>query len=270
MNKVDIGGVILEYAWFGKVSDKGLTIVMLHEGLGCVGLWKQFPGQLAQQTGCRVLSYSRQGYGGSDPVKLPRSLKYMHQEGIDVLPLLLDALYIDKFVLFGHSDGASIALIFAGSQQDERLQGLILLAPHVFNQKQCVESITLARQAYETGELRERLMKYHGSNVDCAFWGWNNAWLDSGFWFWNLEEYLANIEVPLLVIQGEDDEYGTPAQIDSIQAQVLTQTMVKLLPDCKHSPHRDQPQAVLELSQQFIRAISLTSGISIEQERGSN
>ncbi|MCP4002326.1 MAG: alpha/beta hydrolase, partial [Gammaproteobacteria bacterium] len=146
MNKVEIEGICLEYCWYGEATDSNLVIVMLHEGLGCVGLWKQFPEQLAQQTGCRVLAYSRQGYGGSDPVTPPRSLRYMHQEGIDVLPLLLDALSIDKVVLFGHSDGASIALVFAGSQQDERLQGLILLAPHVFNEEKCVQSITLARQ----------------------------------------------------------------------------------------------------------------------------
>lgn len=255
MNKVKIEGVYLEYCWYGETTDKNLTIVMLHEGLGCVGLWKQFPEQLAQHTGCRVLAYSRQGYGGSAPVKPPRSLKYMHREGIEVLPLLLDALSIDKVLLFGHSDGASIALIFAGSQQDERLRGLILLAPHVFNEEKCVESITLARQAYETGRLREQLMNYHGSNVDGAFWGWNKAWLDADFWFWNLEEYLATIKVPLLIIQGEDDEYGTFAQIEAIQAQVLTQTTVEVLSDCKHSPHRDQPQTVLELSEQFVQQL---------------
>jgi pimeloyl-ACP methyl ester carboxylesterase len=255
MNKVEIEGVNLEYRWYGEAADKKLTIVMLHEGLGCVGLWKHFPEQLAQQTGCRVLSYSRQGYGNSDPVKLPRSLKYMHHEGIYVLPLLLDAFSIDKVVLFGHSDGASIALIFAGSRQDERLLGLILLAPHVFNEEKCVESIALARQFYKTGQLREQLMKYHGSNVDGAFWGWNKAWLDPGFWFWNLEEYLATINVPLLIIQGEDDEYGTSAQVEAIRDQVSTQTTVELLLGCKHSPHRDQPQAVLELSEQFVQQL---------------
>lgn len=256
MNKVEIKGVYLEYCWYGEATDRNLTIVMLHEGLGCIGLWKHFPQQLAQQTGCRVLSYSRQGYGASDPVKLPRSLRYMHQEGIEVLPLLLDALSINKVILFGHSDGASISLIFAGSQPDERLQGLILLAPHVFNEEKCVQSITLARQFYETGDLRERLKKYHGSNVDGAFWGWNQAWLDPGFRDWNLEEYLPGVEVPLLMIQGEDDEYGTLAQIEAIQTQVTTQTTVEVLPDCKHSPHRDQPQAVLELSEKFIRQLT--------------
>ncbi len=257
MNKVEIEGICLEYCWYGEATDSNLVIVMLHEGLGCVGLWKQFPEQLAQQTGCRVLAYSRQGYGGSDPVTPPRSLRYMHQEGIDVLPLLLDALSIDKVVLFGHSDGASIALVFAGSQQDERLQGLILLAPHVFNEEKCVQSITLARQFYERGDLRERLEKYHGNNVDGAFWGWNKAWLDPAFRGWNLEEYLQGIEVPLLMIQGEDDEYGTLAQIKAIQDQVLTKTTAEVLPDCKHSPHRDQPQAVLKLSEQFIQQLAV-------------
>lgn len=241
---LQLAGQRLEYRWFGPTPAEAPTLVLLHEGLGCVALWKDFPAQLAAATGCGVLVYSRAGYGASSPVELPRPLTYMHAEGLSVLPQVLDAAGVRECVLVGHSDGASIALIHAGGVGDPRVRGLVLLAPHVFNEAVCVASIQQAKTAYETGRLREQLARYHGDNVDCAFWGWNGAWLDPGFWHWNIEEYLAGISVPVLVIQGEDDEYGTVRQVEAIQAQVAGPVEVRLLPACQHSPHRDQPAAV--------------------------
>lgn len=200
---LDVDGVSLEYRWFGPASDETLTLVFLHEGLGCVELWRDFPERVAEATGCGVLVYSRAGYGRSDPAELPRPLNYMHIEGLEVLPKVLDAAGIRETVLVGHSDGGSIALINAGGLVDARIRGLVLMAPHVFNEQVCVDSIRAAKQAYEEKNLREQLTRYHGDNVDCAFWGWNRVWLDPGFWQWNIEEFLPAIKVPVMVLQGK-------------------------------------------------------------------
>ena len=218
------------------------TLVFLHEGLGCVALWKDFPATVAEATGCRVLAYSRLGYGDSDPVPLPRPLTYMHHEGLESLSAVLDAAGIGRCVLVGHSDGASIAIVHAGGVRDPRVEGLVLMAPHVFNEPLSVSSIEKARDAYGQG-LRERLARYHGDNVDCAFRGWNDAWLDPGFLDWNIEEYLPRIAVPVLVIQGRNDEYGTLDQVRAIERQCGGPVETLLLDQCGHSPHRDQADA---------------------------
>ena len=175
-----VDGVQLEYQLLKPSQGTELTLVLLHEGLGCISMWKNFSRQLAQLTGFQVLAYSRAGYGGSNSCPMPRPLSFMHDEGLRVLPKILEQAEISKAVLIGHSDGASIAIINAGGMPDKRIQGLILLAPHVFVEEVTLTSIRAARTAYETTDLRERLARYHGDNVDCAFLGWSQAWLDEG------------------------------------------------------------------------------------------
>lgn len=247
-----IEGARLEYQRIGAQQVGLPTLVFLHEGLGCVALWKDFPARVAAATGCEVLVFSRIGYGKSDPVEVPRPLAYMHIEGLQVVSKVLDAAGVEEAVLVGHSDGGSIALVNAGGVKDPRVTGLVLLAPHVFNEELCVDSIRKAKAAYETTDLRTKLARFHGDNVDCAFWGWNHAWLDPGFMQWNIEEYLSGVRVPVLAIQGEDDEYGTLSQLDAIERQVNGPFERRVLPACGHSPHRDQPEATLEAIAGFV------------------
>ena len=225
---------------------------MLHEGLGSVALWKDFPQLLASRTGCGVLVYSRYGHGNSDKLLEKRPVEFMHHEGEVVLPELLDKLDIAKPILLGHSDGGSISLIFAG-KYPERPRALILEAPHVFVEDLSVASITEAKVAYLTTDLPRKLGRYH-QHVDATFWGWNDIWLDPQFRSWNIEEYLPAIRCPILCIQGEEDEYGTIAQVKAIQARVPA-TEIVMLPNCKHSPHRDQPEATLERMAEFVAEV---------------
>jgi pimeloyl-ACP methyl ester carboxylesterase len=226
----------------------GPTLVLLHEGLGSVGLWRDFPGKLADATGLPAFVYSRAGYGKSDAAVMPRTVRYMHEEA-ELLPEILAAAGIDDPVLVGHSDGASIAIIHAGSGGKPR--ALVLEAPHVFTEEMGLRSIANAREAYERGDLRQRLAKHH-RDVDAAFWGWNRPWLDPEFRQWNLEEFLPRIGAPVLVVQGEQDEYGTQKQVDAVQRGVPN-AEVLLLPRCGHSPHKDQPEATLRGIAGFLR-----------------
>jgi pimeloyl-ACP methyl ester carboxylesterase len=249
----DIDGLLLEYQLLTPARNDDLTLIFLHEGLGCLTMWKDFPRQVAQTTGHQVLAYSRAGYGNSDPCLLPRPLTFMHDEGLDVLPKILAAAEIQKAVLVGHSDGASIALINAGGVADQRIQSLILMAPHIFVEELTLTSIRQAKVAYETTDLRERLARYHGDNVDCAFWGWNQAWLDEGFQDWNLEEYLSKIKIPVLLIQGEHDNYGTIRQLEKTTEQLPYPAEMIILPGCGHSPFRDRPNETLNAITDFIQ-----------------
>jgi len=249
---LDIGGLQLEYQRYGPPTSGRPTLVLLHEGLGCVERWKGFPGLLAEATGCQVLAYSRRGYGKSAGYPPPWPLTYMHDEAMEILPRVLDAAAIDRAILIGHSDGASIALIQAGGGQDSRLQALVLLAPHVLVEQVAIDSIRQARTAFNEEDLRERLERYHGDNVDHAFRGWNGAWLDPGFQQWNIEAYLPSISIPLLLIQGEDDQYGSDRQLASIKERVQGPVTTCLLPDCRHSPHLDQPEATLRVINRFV------------------
>ena len=232
------------------------TLVLLHEGLGSVSLWRDFPDRLARETGCPVFVYSRAGYGASSPVEVPRPLDYMQREGRDVLGRVLDAAGLDRVVLVGHSDGASIALVHAGCDTGSRVEGVVVMAPHTFVEPVCVTSIQTARQAYAEGDLRARLERHHGANVDCAFWGWNRAWLDPGFLKWDIRDYLPAIRAPVLAIQGEDDEYGTLAQIDTLREMVQAPFASLILPDCGHSPHRDQPDAVVRRIGLYVKELT--------------
>jgi pimeloyl-ACP methyl ester carboxylesterase len=228
------------------------TLVFLHEGLGSVGLWRDFPQALAERTGLSAFVYSRAGYGASDPAPLPRNVTYMHEEA-ELLPEILKTAGIADPVLVGHSDGASIAIIHAG--RGGKARALVLLAPHVFTEEMGLRSIAQARVAYESGDLKRRLARWHG-DVDAAFFGWNGAWLHPDFRKWNLEEFLPRIKAPILVVQGEDDEYGTKAQIDAI-ASGAASVRVALLAACGHSPHRDQPERTLSATEDFLRGLGL-------------
>src|ERR1700694_2457448 len=250
MKDIVVAGRRIEAEWQGAPSDQAPTLVLLHEGLGCVGMWRDFPKKLAARTGCGVLAYSRPGYGKSEPPPMPRSLSYMHDEALAVLPQVLDQAGVRKCVLVGHSDGASIATIYAGGRQDFRVRGLVLIAPHFFVEDISVRSIAAVKDAYETSDLRARLAKYH-RDVDVAFWGWNRAWLDPDFRHWRIDEYLAYIRVPILIVQGEDDEYGTPAQIVVAQQEAYCPVEVRMLPGAGHSPQLDRPQETLEAIGEF-------------------
>jgi pimeloyl-ACP methyl ester carboxylesterase len=225
------------------------AIVMLHEGLGSIALWKDFPAQVATRTGCGVLVYSRYGHGNSDKLMEKRPVHFMHREGEVVLPELLEKLGIAKPILIGHSDGGSISLIFAG-KYPEAVSGLILEAPHVFVEDLSIASIAQAKVTYETTDFPQRLGRYH-ANVDATFRGWNDIWLDPAFRSWNIEEYVPRITCPVLCIQGEEDEYGTIAQVEAIKA-AAPQTKIAMLANCKHSPHRDQAEKTLELMAEFV------------------
>jgi len=224
-------------------------IVMLHEGLGSVSMWKRFPEEVARATGHEVWVYSRYGHGESDPLAGPRQPRYMHDEALDALPEFLKSLGIERPMLLGHSDGASIALIYAGANP-QALAGLIVLAPHVFVEDRSTRSIAATGKAYFTTDLRVKLARHH-RDVDPVFRGWNDIWLHPDFRRWNIEEYLPSIGVPVLAVQGRDDEYGTMEQVRRI-AQAIPRTTVVEIENCGHSPHRDQPELVLAAICKFV------------------
>jgi pimeloyl-ACP methyl ester carboxylesterase len=253
-DELSVGGRRIEYGFVQPAAAAGIDLVMLHEGLGSVSMWREFPEQLARATGCRTLVYSRYGYGRSSPLHAPRSVDYMHEEARIWLPAILARLGIHRPLLFGHSDGASIALIHAGSAESE-VAGVIALAPHVKVEDLTVRSIVAAKTAFLESDLPTRLSRHHAA-VDSAFWGWNRIWLDPAFRSWNIEGLLPSIRCPILAIQGEDDEYGTMEQIASI-ARTAPDSRVLALPACRHSPHRDQPQAVLAAAKEFVAGVAI-------------
>jgi len=248
---VELPGGRLETLKIEGAADKP-ALVLLHEGLGCVGLWRDFPQKLARATGRTVWAYSRYGYGASAPCALPRPLDYLKPEALDILPAWLAACGIGRHVLIGHSDGASQALWHAGTAPRPNLAGLVCMAPHVFVEDISVSSIAEAKTAYEQGDLRDRLARWHGDNVDVAFRGWNDAWLDPGFRAWNIEPSLPGIAQDVLLIQGAEDEYGTLAQLDAIERSVSGRCNTLVLPDCRHSPWRDRESEVLAALSQFV------------------
>ena len=248
-------GRMLEAMCLGHPPSESPTIILLHEGLGCVALWRDFPEALSEATGCGVFLYSRAGYGQSDPVALPRPLDYMTREATLVLPGIIDAVGADNVILLGHSDGATIAAIHAGLVSDARVQGLVLMAPHFFTEADGLASIRQARAAYEQGDLRGRLAKYH-ADPDVAFLGWCDAWLDPGFRHWNVAHVLDGIRVPVLAVQGEDDQYGTKAQIDQIAARSAAPIDIEMLPECGHSPHLEKPEETLSCVARFVLGLT--------------
>lgn len=227
-------------------------LVLLHEGLGSISLWKDFPERVASVTGCPVTLYSRYGNGQSNLLTESRPVSYMHDEALKSLPDLLAQLAIENPILVGHSDGGSIALIYAGASNHVR--GLVLLAPHVFVEDISVASIAEAKTKFETTDLPAKLSRHH-RDAARTFWGWNHIWLHPEFRRWNIEEYLPRITCPILAIQGVEDEYGTMAQLQAIREQSGGPVEILALPNCRHSPHRDQPKAVLDAVARFVNAI---------------
>lgn len=258
MKHVSVWGHSLEYTWHGLASGAAPTLVFLHEGLGCAAMWREFPRDLAAATGCRALVYSRAGYGGSSPVPVaPRPITYLHDEAQIVLPALLDALDVRRCILVGHSDGASIALIHAATPSlSARVSAVIVEAPHCFVEDISIESIARIKVTFETTDLRERLARRHGENVDCAFWGWNGMWLDPAFRSFDIVGMLPSITVPVLAIQGVEDEYGTLRQIEALSEHNAGPVERLVLRDCGHSPHKDQPEETLRAMAELVRRVS--------------
>ncbi|HEY2925745.1 alpha/beta fold hydrolase [Piscinibacter sp.] len=245
----------IEYAWVGDAASPQPPVVFLHEGLGSLAMWRDFPQRFCDLHGLRGLVFSRHGYGHSTPKPAgePWPVSYLHEQAHEALPLLLEALAIERPWLFGHSDGGSIALLHAARFP---VAGVIAVAPHIFVEDLSIASITAAREAYETTDLRSRLARYH-ADVDSAFRGWNDVWLDPAFRVWNIEAELEAITCPVLAVQGVDDEYGTLEQIHGI-ARRVPQTRLVELAHCAHSPHRDQPERLIAEAGAFIKATAHT------------
>jgi pimeloyl-ACP methyl ester carboxylesterase len=252
MSFLEAAGHRLEYVWIGPPPETAPTIVFLHEGLGSISQWRDFPAAVCTATGCGGLVYNRLGHGASDPLRAPRPVHFMHDEALVALPAVLAASRIHRPVLLGHSDGGSIALIYAGANPGS-VRGLVLEAPHVFVEDVSVESIARIRTVYETTDLRSRLARHHGANTDGVFYGWNDVWLRPAFRAWNVEEYLAGIDCPVLVVQGETDEYGSLRQVDAIAAATRGRVETLVLPRCGHAPHIDQRQTVEQAVVRFVR-----------------
>ena len=242
---VTAGGRRLEYEMIGLGDAGAPVVVMLHQGLGSVSLWRDFPKAVHEATGLRVLVYSRWGYGKSEPIRqFPHGMDYMHRGADPELRDLLGALGIRKPILLGHSDGGSIALVYAGLRVAPEPVAVIAMAPHVILEKESIVSLAKARVAFEEGDLRAKLQRFH-DDVESAFYGWNVTWLAPALRGWTIEPELAGIRCPVLVIQGEGDEYGTAAQLESIKKHTGGRAETMLLPNCGHSPHIDQRAAVL-------------------------
>lgn len=231
------------------------TIILLHEGLGCIDMWRDFPQELAQLTGHPILIYSRQGYGRSAPCQVPRPVDYMHIEAQEVLPELIKVAKIKDYILLGHSDGGSISLIFSGSEKRPNLKGVITMAPHIICEQMSVDAIKIAKTAFDDGKLRTALLKFHMDNVDCAFLGWNSAWLNPKFLDWNIEKFLPNITVPQLIIQGKEDQYGSYAQVDGVVRKSGGPVESCILENCGHSPYIEQKELSLKIIQKFLDQI---------------
>ncbi|WP_299048364.1 alpha/beta hydrolase [uncultured Tateyamaria sp.] len=240
---VSVAGHDLDYACWGPAPGDAPTLVMLHEGLGSVGLWRDWPEALAEATGMGVLAYSRAGYGRSSSVQLPRPLDYMTREAEDVLGPLLDAAGVTSAVLLGHSDGATIAAIYAGSVSDMRVRGLILIAPHFFTEPEGLAAIRAAKSAYESGDLKDRLARHH-DHPDVAFYGWRDAWTDPGFADWNVGDAIDHWRIPSLVVQGSEDPYGTLAQVREVEGRAYAPVEALIVDGTGHAPHRDAPEIV--------------------------
>ncbi len=251
---LDLPPLRLEYRMIGQRPDAAPTIVMLHEGLGSVGLWGSFPEEIAAATGAGVFVYSRAGYGQSSPGTLPRSTRFMHEEACEVLPRVLDAIGFQRGILLGHSDGGSIATIYAGSVQDHRVRGLVLLAPHFFTEDIGIAEIRRARDAFATGTFRDKLKRWH-ADVDCAFRSWSEPWLDPQFRKWDITEALGYIRVPILIVQGAEDQYGTLQQLEAANNECYCPVETVVLPGIRHVPQREAPELTLKAVTDFINRL---------------
>ncbi len=250
---LELGPTRLEYRMLGPRPQEAPTLVLLHEGLGSVAQWGDFPARLAHATGVGVFAYSRAGYGRSSPAMLPRSVRFMHEEAQE-LRRVLEAIGFRRGLLVGHSDGASIAAIYAGSIEDHRVRGLVLMAPHFVMEECSLVEVARARAEYERGELRMRLARWH-DNVDNAFYSWNGPWSDAGFRRWSITEELSYIRVPILIVQGEQDPCGTVRQAEVAREECYCPVEVTLLPETRHVPHREAQEATLAAVAGFVNRL---------------
>jgi pimeloyl-ACP methyl ester carboxylesterase len=253
-NHISINGVSLYYEFIKKtlLSEGRPLLVFLHEGLGCVKQWKDFPAQLCEKVNCPAFLYDREGHGKSEMLKTMRGKDFMHLQAQIILPEIFKELNITdhKKILIGHSDGGSIAIIHAGSFP-EKIKGVITEAAHVFIEDITVKGLKDAVKSYETGLLRDLLRKHHGDNTDTMFHGWADTWLREEFKEWNIEGCLKKIKAPFLAIQGQQDQYGTVAQLESI-GKYAEKTQIEHIPDCGHIPHFQTREAVMEMMAKFI------------------
>ena len=247
---LDIDGMRLEYRRSGPPPDAAPTLVLLHEGLGSADIWGNFAERLSEATGTGVFAYSRAGYGRSSPAKLPRSMRFMHEEACEVLPRVLAALGFRRGLLLGHSDGASIAAIYAGTVQDHRVRGLVLMAPHFFAEDVGIAAIERAKEDFESGGLREKIARLH-ADPDHAFHNWCDPWLDPRFRSLDLTDALGHIRVPVLLVQGEQDQYGTARQIEVAREDCYCPVEVALLSEARHAPYREAPEETLRVVTEF-------------------
>ena len=252
---MQIGSRNLETAWWGPAPAEAATLVLLHEGLGCVALWRDIPERLAAATGCGVLAYSRFGYGQSDRQPLPWKLTYMQDEAREMLPRVLDEAGIRDAVLVGHSDGASIAALYAGTARDRRLRGVVLLAPHFFVEDSNIASIAKIRGDYRQGPLRERLARYH-RDPDMAFHGWCDSWLNPGFRHFDITDCIPEIDVPILGLQGTADPYGSDEQLLRLKRLARAPCEIAFINRARHSPHLEAKDDTIGRVVQFIRHLS--------------
>jgi pimeloyl-ACP methyl ester carboxylesterase len=250
---VEISGSKIEYVWHGPAPEQRPTLVFLHGGFGSASAWGDYPEQLADALGYGALTYSRIGYGASDIVSHSREVDFMHREALETLPKILKAFNIRNGILYGHSDGGSIALIYAGSPLNASalIRALVLEAPHVFVEDLTLNSIAQAVENYDQGELRLRLSKYH-DKVDHTFRSWSQIWLDPQFRFWNIESYLRSINIPLLLLQGAKDNFGTLDQIRKIENQCSGPVRTKIFSNCRHRPHRERPKEAVQAVVEFL------------------
>ena len=254
MPHLTAAGQRLEYEWIGPSANAAPTLVFLHEGLGSRAMWRDFPARVASATGCGAFVYSRAGYGDSAPLERARTPSYLHDEA-RLLTTVLRTMAIERFILIGHSDGASIALLYAGSGATSGALGLILEAPHVFVEEITIEGIKRAGELYRSTELAQRLARYHGDQTNAVFWGWYDTWLSPAFRAWSIETCLPGVSCPVLILQGEDDEYGSKKQVEAILSQVSGSAELVMLPSCGHTPHRDQKTRVERAMVDFIRGL---------------
>lgn len=261
------GGRRLEWGAWGTRAPGRPVIVLLHEGLGCLALWREFPAQLAEATGLPVFAWSRAGYGQSEACDLPRPLDYMTREAVEVLPEVLAGLGDGPLILMGHSDGATIAAIYGGQVDDARLRGLVLMAPHFFTEEMGLREIAAAREAFAATDMKARMARYH-RDPEVTFRGWNDAWLAPGFKAWNVADAIDGITVPVLAIQGHEDQYGTIAQLHEIEARAPGPVKVLMLEECRHAPQFDQPERVLAAVAAFTAPLGEAAAAPAPKERG--
>lgn len=253
-SNITIGEMSLECAWFGPKPQDGPTIVMMHEGLGSVSIWRDFPERLAQATKAGVFVFSRAGYGRSSPALLPRPVNYLHREAVEVLPKVLAAIDFKRGILLGHSDGGSIAAIYAGSVQDHRVRGLVLIEPHFFVEDMNIAAIRKTAETYQSSSLRSRLAKHH-ADADATMQGWLDFWLHPQFQSFDIREELRYIRVPILIVKGENDPYGTIEQVRAAETECYCPVESIIVPKAKHSPHYEQPEMTLDAIASFINHI---------------